>query len=296
MLGSDVNVVGARLLARSASLGASGPRIPRVLAINGARVGIAILLSRGDGARHTTMSGSSNNRLGARVNATTTKLRTDRPSGPGRELAINGASKGVAREDSGKSSTSHTSVSSSVHNRTSFCLGTSGATLGARTVARPGRDLAINCACESVARNRGGESRANDATVCYIRGDTARLGLGTGAARLGASAVARPCRYNAVDGASESVARSGRRQTSANNATMGNVGHDGARLGLGTSATRFGASTVARPARYLAVDGATEGVAGVSGRKRRTDDASMGNVGHDGTSLGLGANPTGLGA
>jgi hypothetical protein len=63
-----------------------------------------------------------------------------------------------------------------------------------------------------------------------------------------------------------------------------------------TRTTRFGASTVARPARYLAVDGATEGVAGVSGRKRRTDDASMGNVGHDGTSLGLGANPTGLGA
>jgi len=187
-------------------------------------------------------------------------------------------------------------VGGSVHNRTSLGLGTSGATLGACAVARPGRDLAINCARESVARNRGGEGRANDATMGYIRGDSARLGLGTGAAGLCASSVAGPGRYNAVNGASESVARGGRRQTSAHYATVGNVGHDGARLGLGTSAARLGAGTVTGPARYLAVDGASEGVAGTSGGKGRADDASVGNVGHDRTSLGLGASATGLGA
>jgi len=76
VLGSNVNAVSARLLARAASLRASGPSVPGMLAVNGARVGVAVLLSRGDAANHTAMSGCGNNRLGTTVDAATAKLGT----------------------------------------------------------------------------------------------------------------------------------------------------------------------------------------------------------------------------
>jgi len=47
-----------------------------MLAVNGARVGVAVLLGRGDAANNTAMSGCGDNRLGTTVDATTAELGT----------------------------------------------------------------------------------------------------------------------------------------------------------------------------------------------------------------------------
>jgi hypothetical protein len=46
VLGSEINLVVARLLTSATGLGAGSPGVPGVLAIDGARVGVAVLLGR----------------------------------------------------------------------------------------------------------------------------------------------------------------------------------------------------------------------------------------------------------
>jgi hypothetical protein len=89
MLGGDVNSVVTSLHATSASLGASGPGVPGVLAIDGARVGVAILLNAESVTRFTTMSDVSDDGTSAGFDAAAAKLRASRPSRKTRQDAIN---------------------------------------------------------------------------------------------------------------------------------------------------------------------------------------------------------------
>jgi len=59
VLGRNVNSVSARLGTNTTGLGASRPGVPRVLAVDGARVGVAVLCSRHRAAGKTTVLASS---------------------------------------------------------------------------------------------------------------------------------------------------------------------------------------------------------------------------------------------
>jgi hypothetical protein len=96
VLGSDVDLVVARLGASATSLGASGPGVPGMLAVDGARVGVAVLLSRDLVAWLAAELSSSDYRLGLSVDTTATKLRASRPTTPSRDDAVDGAFLGTA--------------------------------------------------------------------------------------------------------------------------------------------------------------------------------------------------------
>jgi hypothetical protein len=96
MLGSNVNLIVAGLVASTTSLGASGPCVPRMLAINRARVGVAVLLSRDLVTWLATELSSSNYRLRSSLDTTTAELRASRPTVPSRNNAIDGAFLGAA--------------------------------------------------------------------------------------------------------------------------------------------------------------------------------------------------------
>jgi hypothetical protein len=151
MLGRNVNSVSARLDTLATGLGASGPGVPGVFAIDGARVGVAILLTCTTAAGNTTKLGVSDDRFLARLYTAAAKLRASRPGGPGRNLAINRTSEGVASGHKAVNATSGTTVARGVHHRFGLGLGTSTAGLGASVVPGPARQLAINRASKFVA-------------------------------------------------------------------------------------------------------------------------------------------------
>jgi hypothetical protein len=97
MLGRNVNLVGTRLGAGTTSLGAGGPSVPGVFAVDGTRVGITVLNSRTAGATNTTMLSSSDYRLRSLLEAASADLVTSCPGRPSRKLAINGTGESAAR-------------------------------------------------------------------------------------------------------------------------------------------------------------------------------------------------------
>jgi len=230
------------------------------------------------------------------LNTATTKLGTGTPSRPTRELAINGASKGVAGGGRRHSATSDTTVRGSVYHRTRLGLGTSGARFGASTVARPTGKFAIDGACERVAGGGRRKSGTDDATVGNISHDRTRLGLRASTTGLGAGTKARPGRNHTVDGASESVASNRGGEARAYHPTMRYISYYGARLGLGTSAAGLGACAIARPGRHLAINWACKSIAVGGGGKTRAYDTSISYVSYDRTRLGFGTSATRLGA
>jgi len=261
VLGRDVHIIRTGLGATTARLRACGPGVPGVFAIKRARVGVAVLLREGGRANNTAMGSSGDDGLGASLHTTVAVFRTRGPSSPARNLAINGASERIASGGRRKSWAGDAIMSSSVHNRTRLSLGTGTTGLGAGTVSRPTGNLAVDGASERIAG--GGRRKSGAGTAAVNRGvhHRTRLGLGASAAGLGASTVSRPARDLAVNGAKESVAGStGRNDGAANTTVAGSVQHRTS-LGLGTSAARLGASTVGRPGRDLAVNGAGKGVA-----------------------------------
>lgn len=96
MAGSKVDSVVARLGAGATSLGASGPGVPGMHAVDGARVGITVLLSRDLVAWLAAELSSSDYRLGSSVDTTAAELRASRPTSPSRDDAVDGAFLGTA--------------------------------------------------------------------------------------------------------------------------------------------------------------------------------------------------------
>jgi hypothetical protein len=203
----NINVVGTRLHTATTSLGARGPRGPRVFAVDRARVGVAVLLSRCGHAHSTTELAGSDYRLGAGLDTTTAKFRASGPGSPARQFAIDRTSEGVAGSGRRQNRALLAAKRSGVDDRTGLGLGTGRARLGAGTVGRPARHLAINGAKESVASGGSRESGTGNTAVSSSVHNRTRLGLGTSATGLGASTIARPAGDLAINGASESVAR-----------------------------------------------------------------------------------------
>jgi hypothetical protein len=137
VLGRDVNSVSARLSTNTTTPGASGPGIPGVFAIDGAWVGVAVLLGRHRAAGSATELASSDHGLGAGLDAATTELGTGGPSSPARDSAVDWASERVARNGGREEGTHNATVLHICDNGTRLSLGTSGTRLGASTVARP---------------------------------------------------------------------------------------------------------------------------------------------------------------
>jgi hypothetical protein len=140
-------------------------------------------------------------------------------------------------------------------------LSAGGASGGASRPRCERRDLAVNGTSERVASSQSGTYDASLATMGSRVDDRTGLGLGTSAARLGAGTVTGPTGNLAINGASESVASGGSRESGTGNTAVSSSVHYRTRLGLGTSATGLGASTIARPAGDLAINGASESVA-----------------------------------
>jgi len=110
MLGSNVNLVGTRLGAGATSLGAGGPSVPGVFAVNGARVRVAVLNSGTAGATNTTMLGSSDYRLRSLLEAAAAQLVASAPGRPSSKLAINGTGERTAGLGGGKNGACNTTV------------------------------------------------------------------------------------------------------------------------------------------------------------------------------------------
>jgi len=134
VLGRNVNSVSARLAARATGLGASRPGVPGVLAIDGARVGVAVLLSRHRAASSATELASSDDGLGPGLDTATTDLRASGPSSPAGDSAVDGAGERVASGRRRESGARKAAVGSGSNDGTSLGLGTSATGLSAGTV------------------------------------------------------------------------------------------------------------------------------------------------------------------
>jgi hypothetical protein len=76
VLGSNDNVVVPRLLTGPARLRASGPGVPGVVAVDRARMSVAVLLSRRSTTSYPAVTNVHDNGLGAGLDTTTAKLGT----------------------------------------------------------------------------------------------------------------------------------------------------------------------------------------------------------------------------
>jgi hypothetical protein len=190
-----------------------GPSSPaRNLAINRTTKRVASGGRRKSGASDAIMSSGGHNRTRLGLGTCTTRLGASTVGSPTRNLAINSASKRVASGGRRKSGAGTAAVDRGVYNRTRLVLGASATRLGANTVGRPARDLAVNWANESVAGSAGGNDGAANTTMAGRGQHRTSLGLGTSAARLGANTIRRPGRDLAVNGACKSVATRRRRK------------------------------------------------------------------------------------
>jgi len=195
------------------------------------------------------------------LKATIARFRASSPGTPAGQFAVNRAGKGVAGLVFLGGGAAGTTKSVGGDDGTRTLLGTSVAGCRARREGGPGRDLAVNGAGESVASSGRLGGRASKAAEYSRVHDRARLGLGTSATSLGAHAVTRPAGYLAVDGTGKGVASLVLPGVGAAHTAM-NVGADnGTRALLCAGGASDGARGVGGPGSYLAVNGASEGVA-----------------------------------
>jgi hypothetical protein len=292
MFGGDVNSVVTRLHATATGLGASGPGVPGVRAIDGARVGVAVLLRGDRAADSTTVLASSDDGLGAGLNTTTTDLRASGPSSPARDSAVNGAVLVVASAVLGYRGAFGTANSGHVEDGTRTELGPSATGCSASTVGSVARDLAVDGTSKSVAGGGNRQTGAANTTVGTSSYNGTRLGLGTSATGLGAGTVARPARDLAVNRASLAVAHAVFRSRAGVATVLGrNVNSVSARLAA--RATGLGASRPGVPG-VLAIDGARVGVAVLLSRHRAASSATKLASSDDGLGSGLDAAATDL--
>jgi hypothetical protein len=187
VLGSNVNVVVTRLPACAARLGASGPGIPSVSAIDRARVSVAVLLGRSGSTMLPTVANVRDNRLGTALDTTTANFGAGCPSRPTRKLAVNGANESVATCRGLEGTTACTTVTIRGQNRFGVSLAATTASLCACSPGGPATELAVDGARERGA-GLGDYSRlgAQDTTVLRSGHNGSRLGLGSSATGLGA--------------------------------------------------------------------------------------------------------------
>jgi len=261
VFGSDINLVVARLGAGATSLGAGGPGVPRMRAVNGARVSVAVLLSRNCIASLASVGDVGDDGLGTSLDTATAEFSAGTPVGPVGEDAINWAGVVVAISGLAVFATLNTTVAGNGNHRFGGELRSSTTALGASAPSSPARQNTVNGTSLGGAGSGLENAAANDTTMGNVSDDGLGLGLGTIAAGLGASTPSRPARKGTVHGASENVARGGGTKGRAYNTAKSYVGNYRTRFGLGASAARLGASTIVRPARNLAVDGTGLGVA-----------------------------------
>jgi len=287
--GSNVDGVVARLLATTTRLGASGPGVPGMLAINGARVGVAVLFSGKNGGSGTTVGSSVDNRSSALVNATAAELGASAPGRPARHLGVDGAGESVAGLVLLGVRAADTAKCVGGEDGASALLGASATGGRAGSEGSPGSNLAVDGAGEGVASLHTGSAGTSNATVGSSVYNGARALLGAGGASGRAGTEGRPGGYLAVNGAGESVASYGHAQSRADSTTVHGSVDSGAGLGLLAGTTSGRAGRIASPGRHLAVDGTGESVAGLNTGQGRASLTAVGSSDNNRASALLGA-------
>ena len=262
------------------------------LAVNGAAEGVAAQRVGQGWAADTTVLDISDDGAGLGLGADTAGLGACTVTSPARELAVNGASEGLAGLVFLEHGAGETAVSVGGKEGTAALLGTSATSGSTGTEGGPGRDLAVNGTMEGVASLDGLGCRASDTTVEGLVDDGAAALLGAGATSGRACSEGSPAGVLAVNGAAEGVAAQRVGQGWAADTTVLDISDDGAGLGLGAGTAGLGACTVTRPARVLAVNGASEAVAGLVFLEHGAGDTAV-HVGvEDGTAALLGTSGT----
>jgi hypothetical protein len=213
-----------------------------VFAVNGARVGVAVLLGRYSGASDTAVGNRSDDRLGTGLHTTTTDFSAAGPGRPGRGLAVDRAGESVASGAGPEGGASNTTVASLGDDGLGVGLGTTGAGRGACSPPVPVGKLAVDRTTEGVAaHNNLAVLGANTTTVGGSSYNGTGLGLGASATGGSAGREGRPGGDLAVDGAGKRVASDGLccgvGARAAEQSTLENL----AGKHLGTTATRLGA-------------------------------------------------------
>jgi hypothetical protein len=294
VLSSDGNVVGASLHAEATGLGAGGPGVPGVFAVDGARVSVAVLRGRESGAHLAAVSDVGDNGASTLFYAASAKFGASGESSPAGEDAVDRAGLGVAGLVVDVVRALDSSVSNVGGNGTRLSLCPSGARDGARSPSRPLGHDAVDSASEGVAGGRGGEGGAAAATTFLGSYDRTSLGLGASAAGLGAGTVARPAGDLAVDGTSLCVAHTVF-SIGAFVTTVLGIDRNDVIAGLLAEATGLGAGSPGVPG-VLAVDGARVGVAILLGRLGFAHLAAVSDVGDYRTDTSLDAAAAKFGA
>jgi hypothetical protein len=205
VLDMSVDVEGASLDASAAGLGAGAPVAPAVVAVDGARVGVAVVAGVKGGATNATIDSLVHDGASLGSDTAAALLSASGSARPAGDLAVDGAGEAVARSSVGEGGAVDTAVGSRSDNRALLDLGADGAAgLGATGEDAPLGDLAVDGARLGVAGPGVAVGSASGATV----GDGGDDGLGAehsaGAAGLGAAtAESRPAGELAVDGACE---------------------------------------------------------------------------------------------
>lgn len=257
-LGLSDNLTGA--CHRSTATGHSARTVfgpSRKLAMNGARVGLALALVEEVGANHTSGSSFASDSALASLVAATAGLGAGSPLGPSRNGAVNRARALLALTSlTGGSGTLLAAISSRGHNDTSAKLAASAAGLGALAVRAPGRNDAVDGALAGVALLGLVKPRALVTTPLRVHSNLAGAGLHAATTGSSALGVLGPSRNFAVKRAAAGVAADHFFEHAARFATECSLLGDLAGTSLETSTTGDAAFGVRLPGSVLAVNGA----------------------------------------
>lgn len=282
---------------RGAGLGAFGPFAPISHgAINGALLGLALLLLDKSGAGVATVLALADNGASAGTGANTTGLRALGPAGPSGNPAVYRAHADSARAFLFSDGACLATVAGLGEDVTSALLVAVAAGLGAGGPGVPFLHDAIDGASLDVASNLFRLDATEVTTELGAGEDEASAGHGATAARNGAGAVFFPGRKFAVDGARLNSTLTLVEKVGAHNTTMAALTGDGAFARLFAGTAGLGACTPGRPGRNLAVDGAELGVALLGFVETRALVSTPERMNGDLAGTGHGAGATGCGA
>jgi len=157
----------AALLAAAATCSSTGSEggPGRETAVHGAVESLASLHELGDRASDTAVKVHVDDGASAELGTAATSSRASSEGGPAGDLAVNGASEGVASEGVRQSRASETAVLDIGDDGASLGLAASAAGLGASAVTGPVRGLAVDGASERVTGLVLLEHGASDTTV-----------------------------------------------------------------------------------------------------------------------------------
>ena len=289
---------GPGLGAKATALTASTPRLPGVLAVNRAGMGVAF---NGVGTReacYTTVGSSCAHRASAGLHATTASGGAGTVAGPFSLHTGDRAKEGVAGDRLAESGASNATKGSLALDTAGLGLRAGGAGLGAGAPFTVARYHAVDRAGLSVAVLGLSKSGASNTTVSTRGGYATRAVLRASAAGLGAGGPGCPSSDYAIYGAGLSVAALLLRKRSTNVPAELRVGSYTTRAALGASAAGERAGGPGGPRGNFAVNRARAVGARLGLGQGRAGDAAMGNGGGNsaGTCLGtLGAGLRALG-